>query len=155
MARSCAGAKPVATPPPPSLSGMFLTGGQPRRAQTDRKNLMSGSANITADNTFNSPDGLAFDAEGRLWIQTDGKYSNQGDYAGQGNNQMLCADPVTKEIRRFLVGPKECEVTGITFTPDHTTMFINIQHPGEEGDSHWPGWWHQHSSLGHGGDHQG
>ncbi len=73
---------------------------------TDRKNLMSGSANITADNTFNSPDGLAFDAEGRLWIQTDGKYSNQGDYAGQGNNQMLCADPVTKEIRRFLVGPR-------------------------------------------------
>ncbi|MFZ7309634.1 PhoX family protein [Comamonas jiangduensis] len=116
---------------------VFVLAGNPA-VHTDRKNLMSGSANITADNTFNSPDGLAFDAEGRLWIQTDGKYSNQGDYAGQGNNQMLCADPVTKEIRRFLVGPKECEVTGITFTPDHTTMFINIQHPGEEGDSHWP-----------------
>ena len=29
-------------------------------------------------------------------------------------------------------------MTGITFTPDHKTMFINIQHPGEEGDSHWP-----------------
>lgn len=116
---------------------IFVLAGNPT-VHTDRKDLRSGSANITADNTFNSPDGLAFDRDGRLWIQTDGKYSNKGDYAGQGNNQMLCADPVTKEIRRFLVGPKECEVTGITFTPDHKTMFINIQHPGEEGDSHWP-----------------
>lgn len=117
---------------------IFVLAGNPT-VHTERKDLRAGSANITVDNTFNSPDGLAFDADGRLWIQTDGKYSNQGDYAGQGNNQMLCADPVTKEIRRFFVGPKEAEVTGITFTPDHKTMFINIQHPGEEGDSHWPG----------------
>lgn len=117
---------------------IFVLAGNPT-VHTERKDLRAGSANITADNTFNSPDGLAFDADGRLWIQTDGKYSNQGDYAGQGNNQMLCADPVTKEIRRFFVGPKEAEVTGITFAPDHKTMFINIQHPGEEGDSHWPG----------------
>lgn len=117
---------------------IFVLAGNPS-VHSDRKDLRAGSANITADNTFNSPDGLAFDADGRLWIQTDGKYSNTGDYAGQGNNQMLCADPVTQEIRRFFVGPKEAEVTGITFTPDHKTMFINIQHPGEEGDSHWPG----------------
>lgn len=116
---------------------LFVLAGNPIK-YTDRKDLKSGSANITADNTFNSPDGLAFDSAGRLWIQTDGKYSNSGDYEGQGNNQMLCADPVSKEIRRFLVGPKECEVTGITFTPDHRCMFINVQHPGEGGDSHWP-----------------
>ena len=100
--------------------------------------LKAGSSNVTVDNTFNSPDGLGFDATGRLWIQTDGSYSNTGDYAGQGNNQMLCADPTTKEIRRFFVGPKECEVTGLTFTPDSKTLFINIQHPGEGGNSHWP-----------------
>ena len=102
--------------------------------------LKAGSTNVTTDNTFNSPDGLAFDAAGRLWIQTDGNYSNAGDFAGQGNNCMLCADPKTREIRRFLVGPKECEVTGIAFTPDHKTMFVNIQHPGEtgKGASHWP-----------------
>lgn len=116
---------------------LFVLAGNPIR-HTDRSDLRSGSANITPDNTFNSPDGLAFDTAGRLWIQTDGKYSNTDDYEGQGNNQMLCADPVSKEIRRFLTGPKECEVTGITFTPDSRTMFINIQHPGEEGDSHWP-----------------
>ena len=116
---------------------LFVLAGNPVK-YTDRADLKSGSENITADNTFNSPDGLAFDQEGRLWIQTDGNYSNAGEYEGQGNNQMLCADPASKEIRRFFVGPKECEVTGIAFTPDSKTLFINIQHPGEDGDSHWP-----------------
>lgn len=116
---------------------LFVLAGNPVK-YTDRGDLNSGSENITVDNTFNSPDGLGFDKDGRLWIQTDGKYTNAGEYVGQGNNQMLCADPVSKEIRRFFVGPKECEVTGIAFTPDSTTMFINIQHPGEDGDSHWP-----------------
>lgn len=116
---------------------IFALAGNPVK-YTDRNDLRSGSSNISADNTFNSPDGLGFDKDGRLWIQTDGKYSNTGDYEGQGNNQMLCADPISKEIRRFMVGPKECEVTGITFTPDSKTMFVNIQHPGEDGNSHWP-----------------
>lgn len=116
---------------------LFVLAGNPLK-YSDRKDLKSGSLNITTNNMFNSPDGLAFDQSGRLWIQTDGKYSNAGEYEGQGNNQMLCADPVSREIRRFMVGPKQCEVTGITMTPDSTTMFVNIQHPGEEGDSHWP-----------------
>jgi hypothetical protein len=91
------------------------------------------SSNIKAENLFNSPDGLWFDRNGRLWIQTDGAYTNTGDYANMGNNQMLCADPVTGEIRRFLVGPSGCEVTGVVLTPDSRTMFVNIQHPGELG----------------------
>ena len=91
------------------------------------------SANINANNLFNSPDGLAFDSFGRLWIQSDGSFSNSGDYANMGNNQMLAADPQTREIRRFLVGPSGCEVTGVTWTPDRKTMFVNIQHPGEVG----------------------
>lgn len=90
-----------------------------------------GSSNITAENMFNSPDGLQFDPEGRLWIQTDGNFSNTGDFQGQGNNQMLVADTKTKAITRFLVGPSGCEVTGVTWTPDGKTMFVDIQHPGE------------------------
>ncbi|MGR3585837.1 MAG: PhoX family protein, partial [Pseudooceanicola nanhaiensis] len=77
----------------------------------------AGSGNITAGNMFNSPDGMAFDTTGLLWIQTDGNYSNAGDFAGQGNNQMLAGDTVTGEIRRFLVGPRECEVTGLCISP--------------------------------------
>jgi secreted PhoX family phosphatase len=44
---------------------------------------------------------------------------------------MYASDPKTKEFRRFLIGPKGCEVTGIDMTPDMKTMFVNIQHPGE------------------------
>jgi secreted PhoX family phosphatase len=47
-----------------------------------------------------------------------------------GSNQMLAADPVTGEIRRFLVGPVGQEITGVVTTPDGRTMFINVQHPG-------------------------
>ena len=98
----------------------------------------AGSANVNADNMFNAPDGLAFDSQGGLWIQTDGNYSDSGDFAGQGNNQMLFADTQTGEIRRFLVGPRSCEVTGVCWSPDRKTMFVGIQHPGEKDESHFP-----------------
>ena len=44
-----------------------------------------------------------------------------------------CSAPIpqTGEVRRFLVGPKQCEVTGVFVTPDERTMFVGIQHPGE------------------------
>lgn len=87
---------------------------------------------LNAEQIHNSPDGLWFDRDGRLWIQTDISESamNKGDYAQFGNNQMLCADPQTKELRRFLVGPVGQEITGVVTTPDGRTMFVNVQHPG-------------------------
>ena len=103
------------------------------------KGANAGSKNVTPDNMFNSPDGLAFDRNGMLWIQTDGNYKNAKGFAGQGNNQMLVGDPVTGEIRRFMVGPRQCEVTGLEWSADGKTMFVGIQHPGEwGGDSHFP-----------------
>jgi hypothetical protein len=30
-----------------------------------------------------------------------------------------------------MTGPRGCEITGITATPDQRTLFVNIQHPGE------------------------
>lgn len=106
---------------------VFVLAGNPNV----HSDIYAGTDNIDKRNTFNSPDGLAVDPRGLLWIQTDGKYSNSGQYEGQGNNSMLVADPKTKVIRRFLVGPKGCEVTGITWTPDMKYLFVNIQHPGE------------------------
>ena len=47
-----------------------------------------------------------------------------------GTNQMLCADPKTREVKRFMAGPRGCEVTGVTATPDGKAMWVNIQHPG-------------------------
>jgi uncharacterized protein len=51
------------------------------------------------------------------------------------------ATPAT--LRRFTVGPIECEITGVDTTPDGRTIFYNIQHPGENGtpqspSSQWP-----------------
>jgi hypothetical protein len=94
----------------------------------------AGSANINAGNLFNSPDGMVIDTTGVIWIQTDGDDDNEGDFAGMGNNQMLAGDPVTGEIRRFLTGPKGCEVTGLCWSADRRTMFVGIQHPGGS----WP-----------------
>ncbi|KMN04899.1 PhoX family protein [Pseudomonas helleri] len=114
---------------------LFVVAGNP---VVHPKQPKGGSANITPQNMFNSPDGLGFDDAGRLWILTDGDYSNKGDFAGMGNNQMLCADPDSGEIRRFMVGPVGCEVTGISFSPDQKTLFVGIQHPGENGGSTFP-----------------
>ncbi|ONK15238.1 PhoX family phosphatase [Streptomyces sp. MP131-18] len=90
---------------------------------------------LDASNIFGSPDGIAFDGDGRLWIQTDVSNSSQNlaekGYENIGNNQMLAADPRSGEIRRFLTGPRGAEITGLTFTPDQRTMFVNVQHPGE------------------------
>ncbi|MCY4500468.1 MAG: PhoX family phosphatase, partial [Alphaproteobacteria bacterium] len=108
---------------------LFVVAGNP--AVHDDAN--AGSANVTPDNMFNSPDGLVFDSKGGLWIQTDGNFKNEGDFAGQGNNQMLYADPDSGEIHRFLVGPKECEVTGLCWSMDRKTMFVGLQHPGNKG----------------------
>jgi len=102
----------------------------------------SGNADI-----FGSPDGLHFDSGGLLWIQTDmsGQLIGKPPHASLGNNQMLCADPATGRIKRFLTAPNGSEVTGCVVTPDRRTLFVNIQHPGESRDdgnatpnSAWP-----------------
>ncbi len=96
---------------------------------------------------FGSPDGLYFDPAGLLWIQTDmsGPAIGKGAYANLGNNALLCADLATGQIKRFLTGPAGCEITGCVVTPDRSTLFVNIQHPGETRDpgggtpgSAWP-----------------
>lgn len=85
---------------------------------------------------YGSPDGIYVDRSGLIWIQTDVSTStiNAGAYAGFGNNQMVAAHPETRETRRFLVGPNQCEITGVFMTPDRRTMFVGIQHPGERPD---------------------
>ncbi len=105
---------------------------------------------LQEDNRFAMPDGLWFDADRRLWIQTDiaDPDQNSGAYKPMGNNAMLAADPDSGEIRRFLTGPVGQEITGCVSTPDQTTLFINVQHPGSttsaedfaagRSDSHWP-----------------
>ena len=120
---------------------------------------------LTDNNDFSSPDGMWFDPRGVLWIQTDdGAYTDitncmmlaalpgtMGDggtataLSGAGTQDTFMGAKVTDEnLRRFLTGPKECEITGVTMTPDYKAIFINVQHPGEDSaaynnaTSHWP-----------------
>ena len=114
-------------------------------------------SNLTNDQDMSSPDGLWFSPyTGICWIQTD-----DGAYTDQTNCMMLAAlpgqvgdgkrmtlnyptntgdlavntyvgKPATPEtLKRFLVGPSGCEITGACETPDGKALFINIQHPGE------------------------
>jgi secreted PhoX family phosphatase len=115
-------------------------------------------SSLTADQDFSSPDGLAFSpSTGICWIQTDdGAYTDVtncmmlaglpgqvGDgkkvtlsYAATGG-ATLAVDtyvgkaPTADTLKRFLVGPVDCELTGICETPDGKALFVNIQHPGE------------------------
>jgi secreted PhoX family phosphatase len=134
---------------------------------------------LTADNDFSSPDGLWFSkhSPGLLWIETDdGAYTDTtncmllaalpGEVGDGGTKDVLnlavpqnggADSTVTTRVgeapggklRRFLVGPKGSEITGITETPDGRAIFVNIQHPGEDTaatdigtpgnfQSHWP-----------------
>ncbi|HNY47804.1 MAG TPA: DUF839 domain-containing protein, partial [Casimicrobium sp.] len=104
----------------------FVMAGDPTLDRADAK------GNVRGD-SFGSPDGLWCDTHGVLWVQTDISTStlSKGDYQGMSNNMMLAADVATGEVRRFLVGPRGCEITGCIATPDLRSMFINIQHPGE------------------------
>ena len=131
---------------------IFLFGS---RAASDARTInLSG---LTAANDFSSPDGLWFGKNGILWIQTD-----DGAYTDVTNCMLLAAIPGTvrdgsivavantdgtntktvntyvgaplgeAKLRRFLVGPKECEITGLAESPDGRALFVNIQHPGED-----------------------
>ncbi len=133
-------------------------------------------SNLTADQDFSSPDGLVFSpSTGICWFQTDdGAYTDVTNcmmlagLPGQvGDGQKLTLNypkaaggtltvetyvgkaPTAGTLKRFLVGPVGCEITGLAETPDGKAMFVNIQHPGENtamadvGDptkytSHWP-----------------
>ena len=116
---------------------------------------------LTYANSFSSPDGLWFSrSTGICWIQTDdgaftdetncmlvaavpGSVGDGGEFtvansmtvsgAVQTGSQKTFVGGILGEsrLRRFLVGPMGAEVTGITETADGKTLFVGIQHPGE------------------------
>ena len=108
----------------------LLLAGDPENVRAEARGNIRGDA-------FSSPDTVAFDPEGRLWIGTDISNSAllKGEHARLGNNALLACNPVSGEVRRFLTGPSGCEITAATWTPDGRTLFVNIQHPGETSGS--------------------
>jgi secreted PhoX family phosphatase len=85
---------------------------------------------------FSSPDNLAFDSNGNLWVVTDISTSshNKGVYKSFMNNGLFViptSGPAMGEAMQFASGPRDSELTGPFFTPDERTLFLSIQHPGE------------------------
>jgi len=86
------------------------------------------------------PDNLGFDPTGRLWVVTD------ADEELIGNNGCFVvptSGPDRGLLKQVMSAPIGSEVCGCEFTPDGTTLFLSIQHPGEGGTvekpvSHWP-----------------
>jgi secreted PhoX family phosphatase len=98
---------------------------------------------------FASPDNLAFDSAGNLWVVTDISSSsmNKGIYKTFGNNGLFfipTSGPDKGHAMQFASAPVGAEMTGPWFTPDEKTLFLSVQHPGENLESyaaptsHWP-----------------
>lgn len=98
---------------------------------------------------FACADNLAFDPAGNLWFVCDistERHNHPVDRAGAtgpgqsrfrgvfGNNGLFCvptAGPLAGRPQPFAIGPTECELTGLTFSPDGETLILSVQHPGE------------------------
>lgn len=88
---------------------------------------------------FSCPDNLAFDMSGNLWITTDisGSSMNREDkpYMPFKNNSLFVIPRYGKEagkVIRVVSAPRDAELTGPWFSPDGKTLFLSVQHPGEQ-----------------------
>ncbi len=85
------------------------------------------------DGWFGMPDNCAIDADGRLWIATDGnnlKATGRAD----GLFALETDGPLRGTSRLFFRCPDGAELCGPCFTPDLDTLFVAVQHPGESED---------------------
>ncbi|WP_045522597.1 PhoX family protein [Neobacillus niacini] len=86
---------------------------------------------------FSAPDNLTFDSNANLWTVTDISSSslNKDAWTSFGNNGMFVIPTIGSDkgiAFQFASAPAEAELTGPSFTPDEKTLFLSIQHPGEE-----------------------
>ena len=109
---------------------MFIQAGNPAEAQ---QQAQYGGA-VSDSGWFANPDNVAFDPKGRLWIATDG-FPDHGVHDGLwGTDTQGAGRAVTKH---FLGCPSGAELCGPAFTPDGQTLFVAVQHPGEEDGSNF------------------
>lgn len=99
---------------------------------------------------FSCPDNLAFDAAGNLWFTSDisGSAIGKEPYQAFGNNGLyvlLRNGEQAGELLQVGSAPNDAEFTGPYFASDGETLFLSVQHPGDESKSlsqltsHWPG----------------
>jgi secreted PhoX family phosphatase len=94
------------------------------------------STATSANGWFGMPDNCAIDAEGRLWVATDGNSPK-----ATGRTDGLWAVDTEGEARAtsklFYRVPAGAELCGPLLLPDDQTMFVAVQHPGDAGTD-WP-----------------
>lgn len=103
------------------------------------------------ENGFSCPDNLAFDMSGNLWMTSDisGGSMNKEDkpYMPFKNNGLFVIPRLGKEAGKVIQiasAPIDAELTGPWFSPDGKTLFLSVQHPGEQSKdkenltSRWP-----------------
>ena len=103
---------------------VFLLAGDPRDEKSDAKYTKGTSEH----GWLSCPDNCAFDPKGRLWIATDGM---MGSKTCDGVFACDTQGPAAAQTRHFFRAPIGAEVCGPCFTPDGTTLFLSIQHPGD------------------------
>ena len=88
---------------------------------------------------FSCPDNLAFDLSGNLWLTSDmsGSVMNKADgpYMPFKNNSLFVIPRYGKDagkVIRVASAPRDAELTGPWFAPDGKTLFLSVQHPGEQ-----------------------
>jgi uncharacterized protein len=90
------------------------------------------SSATTKDGWFGMPDNCAIDSDGRLWVSTDGNSELK-----TGRTDGLWALETDGEGRAtsklFFRCPAGAELCGPEFTPDGETLFVAVQHPGDDG----------------------
>ena len=90
---------------------------------------------------FANPDNVAIDRSGNVWMVTDRAAVN-GSADVFGNNACWlfpASGPEKGAALLFATGPMECELTGPCFDPEETTLFLAVQHPGEDNGMHQQG----------------
>lgn len=105
---------------------VFLRGGNPAH----QPDAASCHEDVSASGWITCPDNAAFDSRGRLWMTTDGA----GETAGTAEGVYVCETDGENRARTrlFFQGPRGSEVSGVCLTPDDRSLFVSVQHPGEE-----------------------
>jgi len=77
------------------------------------------------------PDNLAFDSVGNLWISTDGAPS--GIKKADGLFKVTLDGAERGRVEQFLAVPRDGETCGPIIHDQERTVFVSVQHPGEDG----------------------
>ncbi len=87
---------------------------------------------------FANPDNLAIDRQGNVWMVTDRSFSSaQSDVFGKNACWILPRTAsAQQEAVLFANGPIEAELCGPCFDPEEHTLFLAVQHPGEQHGCH-------------------